>query len=1255
MKRKVRIYKDPNGQGGYINKTAQWLRKAQEGAQMMSPVTAGIMQQMQPGQQQMMQQQTPQQDQGDMMLQQTTEMISRGMDKEQIKATLLSQYSNFDEGSPEYSEAEAQVDQYIESVYDQLGENAAEETNQELGQDREEYQDPADYLGEAEQATEPNYYYDLAEGDDESADADIEEDYSFGNLKYGGVPNKRSFINKTVRQLKKAQQGGDQVEQANTANVRGTENNPTTDSPGNKNIFVAGVKDQAADHFFKQQAEQMYNNQFGQGMPQPGMMQPQDDMDYAQFGGWRMRRANRAAFGTPFIPPGASAKYKFGFLGGLRNAEIQFSPLMAASMFPMMGGFSSWGYNQPYKKTTKGRLVTEKIATVVNNKSTEDVAKATNSDAATTSADQKEEVVVKENKDGTVTTEKEETNVQNVPSEVNGARQAMELRNKKDRWGRSPDNKWYGFDPVVKAWTLGVPEWAKKEQETNVSPTRWSNVTEKKDKWGRLETDKFYGFDPKTKKWTLGEPDWLVNKTGRESLDSYYNSNKPQKKAPEDNTGSWSTKGSGAGVDTGNPKLVAKAKKTPEYKKFVKERVTQKKPLGMSDAQWKKLQSQYKQFGGGINNPQQDQFGNLQRFIYGGDEDYSEQMLQDLYQPQINQSDLDYSDSKDTTDAFFRNGGLYRFDGNADSQTNPTNAPKTYTQEELDKMLAEKQKSWETDYQKKYNQQMQGQQQMMQGYPGGYGAAGYNPYDSYSAWSSRGNYGGFGPYASTGLLGAAGNLIKGFGRGPSTYGPAGNPLQYAATAAAITNSGMLPTGMRYSKEKGSGLLGKLGLKNDKVWTLDYATPDQIKAGAIPGAAGANAQPGATPGTNQDTSKMSRIDKRIAKWDERSNRGIPAEADAYQFTGTLTGSTGEDRSKGADEELANFQANQRKQGLVFDPKTQKWVKGDSPLNNIMTSSTPGISPSQGANIVTGTPGISVGTLPSQGTVSPNTGSPTASPSGVAPGTAISGMTESPGMVGKSDAEIREALIKGTSIPTVVNKGNTTYINAAGNPINPADYENEEEYAYGGYIPSYMAYGGYLPTADNGINFSTVSYEGNPVIGVEESPTWGAMQYFNQNQNIKNPDADKFKNYTIEPEGEDLTDCTYEQKLDPTSKCYEPQTAQLKIKEEKGKIDATKAARGILDFGANLADAQDYATERRNKYIPGMTEFAMGEKQTANEVINKGEWNARTGKEGIQGFEGVIRKGGAIKSKKSKASGHKINISDFQDLMRLAGLK
>jgi hypothetical protein len=463
---------------------------------------------------------------------------------------------------------------------------------------------------------------------------------------------------------------------------------------------------------------------------------------------------------------------------------------------------------------------------------------------------------------------------------------------------------------------------------------------------------------------------------------------------------------------------------------------------------------------------------------------------------------------------------------------------------------------------------MQGQQQMMQGF-GGYGASGYNPNDSYSAWSSRGNYGGFGPMASTGLLGATGNLIKGFGRGPSTYGPAGNPLQYAATAAAITNSGMLPTGMRYSKEKSEGLLGKMGLKHDKTWTLDYATPEQIKAGAIPGAAGANAQPGTTSGVNQSTSKMSRIDKRIAKWDERSNRGIPAEADAYQFTGTLTGSP----ETSAKQPMSNEEML-KSQGKMWDEKQQKWVTGSAPTKNTERDAIIN-APDQQSNIHA-FPGPDMSNIPSGSNMSQD--------------------------------QALQALFK-------------------------------SRMAYGGFIPDYMAYGGYIPQADQGINFSSVAYGPNSVTqpgGIGQGQTGP---------------------------------CTEEEVKDPNSPCYDPmyagqgprvadkgpQTAQLKIKEEKGKMDPTRLSRGVLDFGANLADSQDYMTERRNKYIPGMTEFAMGEKQTANEVINKGEWNARTGKEGIQGFEGIIRKGGAIKSKKSKASGHKINISDFQDLMRLAGLK
>jgi hypothetical protein len=261
------------------------------------------------------------------------------------------------------------------------------------------------------------------------------------------------------------------------------------------------------------------------------------------------------------------------------------------------------------------------------------------------------------------------------------------------------------------------------------------------------------------------------------------------------------------------------------------------------------------------------------------------------------------------------------------------------------------------------------------------------------------------------------------------------------------------------------------------------------------------------------------------------------------------------------------------------------------------------------------------------------------SNVSAGTSINGMVESPGMVGKTPEEIKEAYRKGESIPTVVNKGNTTYINAAGEPIDLNDPIYSDTYAYGGYIPNYMAYGGYIPMADLGINFSPVSYGPNSITqpgGIGQGQTGP---------------------------------CTEEEVKDPNSPCYDPmyaglgprvpdtpQTAQLKFKEEKGPA-GQKAANilgSTLDFGALLADDMNYFTENRTKYIPGMTEFARGEKQSANERIEKGQWNARTGKEGIQGFEGVIKKGGSIKSKKSNASGHKIDMNDFQSLLKLAGL-
>lgn len=70
---------------------------------------------------------------------------------------------------------------------------------------------------------------------------------------------------------------------------------------------------------------------------------------------------------------------------------------------------------------------------------------------------------------------------------------------------------------------------------------------------------------------------------------------------------------------------------------------------------------------------------------------------------------------------------------------------------------------------------------------------------------------------------------------------------------------------------------------------------------------------------------------------------------------------------------------------------------------------------------------------------------------------------------------------------------------------------DEYAYGGYIPNYMAYGGYLPKAGNGLENTPISYTGNPIFAgqkevdmtvnntgntnLQQSAFWNDQQSFN----------------------------------------------------------------------------------------------------------------------------------------------------------------
>lgn len=1161
MKRKVRIYKDPNGQGGYVNKTAQWLNRAQEGTQTgVTPVTAGIMGQMQTAPTQSMQPQQPQQSQEDMMLQEVTGMISKGIDKEEIKLALLAKLQ-VEQGTPEYSNASAQLDSYLESVYDQLGEEARVDTNEKLNLPTGEFDETVDAV---EETPAPNYYNDLAQEDNSNDDANAEldaegDDISFS--RYGGTPNKSAFIKRTLKQLKKAADGQETGEETGyTATARGTENNPSS-SPGYMDSFIAGIKSQVEEDILRKDAEAMYNNMYGQGMPPQDedfaedVDYEQDDMDYAQFGGGagrRMRRGMRKVFGRGATPPGVtSSKFTYGPLGGVRTADVQFNPLMMMSMFPGMtsgmGGFGySGGYNSQQNRHSAGRLVTEKVAKTINKDAIVEVAGATDSDAPKKAA---ETVVV--NKDGTTTTTKTDGTVVTAPTVVTNTKPQTGNKTgnktnpgdngyvwqpKVDKWGRPEDSEWYGFNPTTKQYEI--------EGKGN----RWNNVTEPKVNpkvnpvLDNLFLNKIYDDKGNIK----GSPKTL-------GLDGKYLTEAQRKKIKEDRAKrqkEYDNSNIFSQMWNGNPKFEEDKRRAgelnPSFSPYLMPtgvgalqipasfgKTFLNSPQKLLGAGQKILHA----YGGSINDLTEDTYGNLQQFVYGGDEPIDDSMLENLYQPPINEQDIDYTDSEDVTDPYFKRngGGLYRFQGTGSSQVSGATTPTPFTaissQEDYNKKLEEEKKKWQTDYDKTLADKQRQQQYDPRGYMSQqqYGSYGINQ----PVWGQP-QYGG-----GRGLFG---NLYSPYTRGPRQYSPVGDPLQYAATASMISKSGMLPTGVKYAKERkedGNFFERKLGFNKDRVWTLDYSSPEQIKAKA-----------------------------EAAKLSGQLNTSNPI-VNPVSNTTPITTSTNTDIERGIDTRTYD--------DLINEKRFPKSITKVQPIQS-------------------------------------------------------DGLPSEPLQMNDPNAP--------NYIPKLKKEdGGSTEQYAP-------DY-----YAYGGYMPNdYYAYGGYLPEAAGGLNVSPVSFDGNPVIGLSNSPTWDAMSSFsNQNKDIKGP-TDTNKYYNEKP----LDDsCTDQDKLDPKSDCYDPQNAQLKIKEEKsGTINYDNIARGY-NTATNLgADAKNYYDERRTKLIPGLTDFAYGEKEKANEVVNRGEFDARTGREGISGFEGVIKKGGSIGHK--KGGEYSLTMQEIHDLIRDGGL-
>jgi hypothetical protein len=364
-------------------------------------------------------------------------------------------------------------------------------------------------------------------------------------FRMGGFKTKKGYVNSILKLVKKSN-GGDTEEQ----DIKASDADPRGDDLRKNRLdaFVGAVKREGNASIAKQKAEEQFEEMqamHNQMMQNPNLQnfipEDYDNQEYMQFGGQRraMRQLNRAMRRMPVFPGMYGPVTKFdvrrsGIFGRPKEYSIEFgqSPLMQLAGNPFLS--QAYGYGYSKKKTkTPGRLITETVRNTVNNKSTKDVAKATNSEAASKSVN---------------------WNMDN---------------------NTIPDN--IQRDPIQPKKTI---------------------------------------FDS-----------WVTDP----------NATAPQQLAP------------GSGVLLNNSI-------TPNTTAFTKVK-GQTMPPVYDASRIAFMNKNKKQQGGLVNNPMPDQFGNLQQFVYGG----------------LDQSDIDDVYSKDVTDPYFQYGGLTKYAGDEEGSETDEN------------------------------------------------------------------------------------------------------------------------------------------------------------------------------------------------------------------------------------------------------------------------------------------------------------------------------------------------------------------------------------------------------------------------------------------------------------------------------------------------------------------------------------------------------------------------------------------------------
>jgi hypothetical protein len=633
MKKKVRIFKAGGDTGAYLNKTAQWM--------MQIGGTPDISQIGYPSQQ-------PQQVSEEDITNLIISDLSNQIPEDQIAFKLVTIHK--------LEPVVAQ--QFIGSVKDMLVKQNEEGEDEDVQEER---------VAEAEMFTneeEPEFetedeqaLYQNTLGQDDDDDTEFAADLI---MKYGG--SKRNYVNSVLKLVKK-QMGGD-TKSDDTDPIGENVRKKQTDS------FVNTVKNQAVIAQVKDQAEKQYEQMMQQQALQ-NFIPNYEEQDYMQFGGQRraMRQFNKAMRNLPVTmqPVTKFDVRRSGLFGRPKEYSIEFgmNPLMQLAN-PMLA--SMYGYGRvPTGTKSQGRIVTETVAKANNKNSTKEVASQTNSEAAAKSAQPTleemraaaeaagdwnytpEQTTIENNR--TSSTASNTTRSNTVPNNTENTQTSVENENntvvkpsiKKDKWGRPEGSEWYNYDPDNAKKQKEAQAYFKQKEAERLNQINSNNPAM------YMAPDGTYKYRPMS---ALADDD-LISTIVMGGLNWKGILGSPLDFVANKMLGSGAKKASSKLGSAAAKQFLGKGQNmlNPGQKMLNQGQNMLNRGQGMLNPGQKMLNPppgyQYRlpfQSGGVVNNPFVDPYGNLQKFISGG------------YDP--SQADIDDMYAKDTSDPYFRYGGL---------------------------------------------------------------------------------------------------------------------------------------------------------------------------------------------------------------------------------------------------------------------------------------------------------------------------------------------------------------------------------------------------------------------------------------------------------------------------------------------------------------------------------------------------------------------------------------------------------------------